>query len=386
MTALTVRVPMYDHALLYKQQHEVLEVAMRRVFERGALDWGPEVPAFERAFAGYVGAKHAVGCNSGTAALRIALRALEIGAGDEVITVPNSDQSTTAAITSVGATPVWVDVDADTSNINVVQVTAAITDKTKALLPVDMYGHPADMPALSRLAKQHNLPMIVDACLSLGASVADIPVGQWGSVTCFSHAPSKHLGAYGSAGTAVTNDDALAQRMERIVAYGQDRAHHYQPGRLASPPLHHLDEGLHEKLDELQAALLHAKLPEVDEHIALRIARANRYHHNLIDSNVTLPSIRPNTRHTFRNYVVHLEPATNREHVQQHLANKGIASGLPYAPPLHLHPAYTHLGYQAGDFPVSKDLGERLLSVPIGDHVTFAMVDYVCEALLEVTT
>jgi dTDP-4-amino-4,6-dideoxygalactose transaminase len=385
MTAVTARVPMYDHALLYEQQKEVLGEAMRRVLERGALDWGPEVPAFEQAFAGYVGVKYAVGCNSGTAALRVALRALGIGTGDEVITVPNSDQSTTAAITSVGATPVWVDVDADTSNINVNQAAAAITDKTKALLPVDMYGHPADMPALTQLAETHGLPMIVDACLSLGASVNEIPVGQWGAVTCFSHAPSKHLGAYGSAGTAVTNDDALAQRMQRIVAYGQDRAHHYQPGRLASPPLHHLDEGLHEKLDELQAALLQAKLPDVDERIAMRIARANRYHHNLINSTMRLPTIRPNYRHTFRNYVVHLEPNTNRANVQQHLANKGIASGLPYAPPLHLHPAYAYLGYQVGDFPVSEDLGDRLLSVPIGDHVTLEMVDYVCEALLEVT-
>jgi dTDP-4-amino-4,6-dideoxygalactose transaminase len=200
---------MYDHALLFEQQKDVPEAAMRRVFERGALDWGPEVPAFERAFADYLGVKHVVGCNSGTAALRVALRALDIGAGDEVITVPNSDQSTTAAITSVGATPVWVDIDADTSNINVSQAAAAITAKTKALLPVDMYGHPADMPALSQLAEKHGLAMIVDACLSLGASVAGISVGQWGRVTCFSHAPSKHLGAYGSAGTAVTNDDAL---------------------------------------------------------------------------------------------------------------------------------------------------------------------------------
>jgi len=385
MTAVTVQVPMYDHALLFEQQKDVLEAAMRRVFARGALDWGPEVPAFERAFADYLGVKHAVGCNSGTAALRVALRALNIGAGDEVITVPNSDQSTTAAITSVGATPVWVDVEADTSNINVSQAAAAITAKTKALLPVDMYGHPADMLTLNQLAEKHSLAMIVDACLSLGASVDGISVGQWGTVTCFSHAPSKHLGAYGSAGTAVTNDDALAARMQRIVAYGQDRAHHYQPGRLASPPLHHVDEGLHEKLDELQAALLQAKLPEVDKRIALRIARANRYHHNLIHSNMTLPSIRPNNRHTFRNYVLHLEPTTNREHIQQQLADSGIATGLPYAPPLHLHPAYAHRGYQAGDFPVSEDLGERLLSVPIGDHVTFAMVDYVCEALLEVT-
>ena len=359
-------IPFYDHTVVYRELKPCLDAAVARVLESGRLDWGPEVPAFESEFAEWVGVAHAVGTNSGTAALKVALFALGVGRGDEVITVPNSDIGSTAAIHHAGATAVWVDVEPDTGNIDPVQVDAAVTPRTAAILPVDLYGHPADMPALRAVAGRHGLAIVEDACLALGAAIDERRVGQWADVTCFSFAPSKHLGAFGSGGAAVTDDAALARRMERFAGYGQDRERHYRDGP-AAPTLEHRCEGLNERLDELQAALLRVKLRHLEKVLHAQIGRASFYTRALSDAPVRTPQVRPGIAHAFRNYVVHL---VGRDRVRRQLAQDGIATGLHYAPPLHRQPVYRDAAAAKRPFPVADRLGETLLSLPIGPHLS----------------
>jgi dTDP-4-amino-4,6-dideoxygalactose transaminase len=355
----------------------VLTAAIQRVLERGLLDWGPEVPAFEQEFAAWIGVPYAVGAASGTAALRLALLALGIGPGDEVITVPNSDISTTAAIHHVGARAVWVDVESDTMNMDPALVEQAITPRTRALLPVHLYGHPADMPNLTAIARRHDLYVIEDACLALGASIDGVPVGAWGDLACFSHAPSKHLGACGSAGTVVTASAALVEQLQLHAGYGQQRARSYERA-LAGTGQHFLVEGRNERLDELQAAILRAKLPRLSGAIADRCAHAEAYTAALSGLPITLPRPRPGAVHTYRNYVIRVN---ERAAVQHHLAERGIATSVIYIPPLHLQPAYRHLGHGPGSFPVTEQAAAELIALPIGPDLGVETRDAVIAGL-----
>lgn len=373
---------MYDHAALYRHERDLFDSAIQRVLASGRLDWGEEAPAFEAEFAAWLGVRRAVGTNSGGAALKVALRALGIGPGDEVITTPNSDIMTTAAIHSVGAKAVWVDVEPDTANMDPDAAAAAIGPRTRALLPVDLYGHPADMDRLNELATRHGLPVVADACLSLGASIEGRPVGTLATITCFSFAPTKHLGAFGTAGMAVTADPALADRMERLIAYGQDRTRHYKTFGTGAM-LHHVEEGMNERLDEMQAAVLRAKLPRLAASIERRRDLAAIYGRTLAGSAVTAPPERPGVRHTYRNYVVHLD---RRDAVRETLAAAQIATALPYAPPLHLQPVYRDLGHGRGAFPVTERLAERLLGVPVGPHLSDAQCAFAAETLRAAST
>ena len=377
-----MRIPFYDHAAAYRERKPELDAAIARVLASGRLDWGPEVPAFEASFADWLGVGHAVGTNSGTAALKVALLALGIGPGDEVITVPNSDIGSTAAIHHAGATAVWVDVEPDTGNIDPGEVDAAVTPRTAAILAVDLYGHPADLPALGAIAGRRGLAIVEDACLALGASINGRSVGRFADVTCFSFAPSKHLGAFGSGGAAVTGDPAVARRMERLAGYGQARDRHQDHGP-AAPPLEHLDEGLNERLDELQAALLRVKLAHLHEVVDGHVARAGVYTKALAGTPVRTPVVRAGFVHSFRNYVVHLE---DRDRVRHRLAEDGIATGLHYAPPLHRQPVYRETAAARRPFPVADRLGETLLSLPIGPHLDAAACRHVADALASRTT
>lgn len=372
-----MNVPIHDHTVLYRRFKPALDQAVTRVLASGRLDWGPEVPAFEVAFADWLGVAHGVGTNSGTAALKVALLALGVGRGDEVITAPNSDIGSTAAIHHVGATAVWINVEPDTGNLDPALVAAAVTPRTAAILPVDLYGHPADLPALCAIAGRHGLAIVEDACLALGAAIGGRPVGQWADITCFSFAQTKHLGAYGSAGAAVTGDGALAQRMQRLAGYGQDRERHYRNDPSA-PPLEHLDEGLNERLDELQAAMLRVKLPHLREIIDGYIARAGVYTEALAHSGVRTPTVRTGCTHTFRNYVVHLE---DRDRVRRRLAEGGIATALNYAPPLHRQPVYREMAAAAASFPVADSLADTLMALPIGPHLEAPTCRQVARAL-----
>lgn len=373
-------VPMYDHAATYRLLEAELSSAFTRVMARGKLDWGPEVPAFEREFAAWLGVREVIGTNSGTAALRIALRALGIGLGDEVITVPNSDISTTAAVHQVGAKAVWVDIDADTMNMAPGLVEAAITPRTKALLPVHMYGHPADMPELVRMADHYGLVVIEDACLALGATIEGRAAGQWGQVSCFSFAPSKHLGAYGSGGAVVTNDAELAEQMRRYAGYGQARERHYHEGPTSLPLEHHV-EGFNERLDELHAALLRVKLPYLNSWLEARREHARHYHRAFANLPITCPLERPGCLHAYRNYVIRSD---HRDALQRGVADAGIATGTPYAPPLHQQPVYQARGYAAGSFPVSEAASATLLSLPVAPELSASQRGLVIERVQQI--
>ena len=373
-------VPYYDHALLYRRRKPEIDGAIFRVLESGRLDWGPEVPAFEQEFAAWLGAPHAVTVNSGTAALKVALLALKVGRGDEVITVSNTDIASTSAIRLVGATPVWVDVDPVTLTMDIEAMKAAVTPRTRAILPVDLFGHPAAMPEIMAFAKRHGIAVVEDACLALGASIDGRRVGTMADVTCFSFAPTKHLGSLGSGGACVTGHAGLAERMQKIAAYGQSRARHMAGA--AQTLLHHETEGLNERMNEIQAAVLRVKLADVPGSLAARRRQAAGYAQGLAGTRVECPVPAARVDHAFRNYVVHLD---DRDQVRQELAARGVPTAVSYAPPLHLHPAFEDLGYRRGSLPVSERSGERLMGLPIGPHLEDAHVAEVAQAIAAVT-
>ncbi len=373
-----MHVPMYDHAKRYAAQKLGFQEAFDCVLSSGRPDWGQEVPALEQEFASLVGASYAVACNSGTAALRLALLALGIGKGNQVITAPNTDAGTASAIYHVGATPVFVDVQADTMNLDPDLLEAAITKQTKAILPVHLYGHPADMTQIMQIAKQHRLLVIEDACLALGASIKARGMGLWGDIGCFSFASTKHLGGFGSGGICVTNNPELANQMQLFVGYGQPRERVYDK---TAQGQHLLVKGVNERLDELQAALLRVQLPLTLERIAIRLEHAKAYSAAFANTNLELPTIRPEAVHTFRNYVIRL---SNRDALQQHLLKAEISTTLAYVPPLHLQPAYAEMGLQKGTFPIAEAACERLLCLPVSPELSQVQRDYVIEKVLEI--
>jgi dTDP-4-amino-4,6-dideoxygalactose transaminase len=370
-------VPFYDHAKLYRSRQTELDAAIRRVLLSGRPDWGEEVPAFEGAFAEWLGVAHVVSVNSGTAALRVALKALGIGPGDEVVTVPNSDIATTSAIHSVGARAVFVDVDETTLTMDVAALQRALTPSTKAILPVDLFGHPADLPKILEIARAHGVFVVEDACLALGGAIDERRIGHFSDITCFSFAPTKHLGSLGSGGACVTADEALAERMQMIAAYGQSRSRHMQLAG-TSLPLHHVTEGLNERLDEVQAAILRVKLPDLAESLATRAAQAAHYAEHLADLPIDLPQTRRRFRHAWRNYVIHTD---DRNGLRAGLAERGIGTALSYAPAMHLQPVYAAMGHGPGSFPVAERSTDRLLGLPIGPHLAVDQIAEVAGAI-----
>lgn len=374
-------VPFYDHARVYADNRGPIDAAMARVLESGRLDWGPEVPAFEAELADWLGARHVVTVGSGTTALLAALLALGIGPGDEVITVPNTDIACSSAIRLAGATVVWVDVDPGTRCMDPEAAEAAITPRTRALMPVDLYGHPADLPALRAIADRHGLKIVEDACLALGAMIGGRRIGTLSDVTCFSFAPTKHLGAFGSAGACATEDAGLAGRIQQVSAYGQSRARHMQTFGGGGAMLHHETDGLNARMDELQAAVLRAKLPSLDASLAQRRAQAAQYTAGLADTEVDLPGEYGDVSHAWRNYVIELD---DRDALRAALADRGIGTNAPYAPPMHLQPVYADLGYRPGRFPVAERSCARLLGLPLGPHLDTDEIDEVIAAVRDV--
>lgn len=377
----TVNVPLYDHATLYAEAKPQIDAAINRVLTSGKLDWGEEVPAFETAFAAWLGASHAVGVGSGTGALKAALKALGIGPGDEVITVTNTDIAGSSAIRFVGADVVWVDIDPATRNIDVELAEMAITPRTRAILPVDMYGHPADLHALRGLADRHGLFIVEDACLALGAEIGNRKIGTIADITCFSFAPTKHLGAYGSAGACATEDSALAKKLQMVSAYGQSRERHSETFAGGGAGLCHETDGLNERMDELQAAILRAKLPDLDATLAMRRAQAARYSERLAGCGIDLPAEFGPVFHSWRNYIVELD---ERDAVRAQLSNLGVGTNTPYAPPMHLQPVYSQIGHCIGDFPHTERSCARLMGLPLGPHLTLDDIDRAADTLTTV--
>jgi dTDP-4-amino-4,6-dideoxygalactose transaminase len=354
-----VQVPAHDLVAQYESIREEVGAVVGRVLAGGEFERGAELWAFEEEFADACGASRGVGVGTGHAALFVALRALGIGEGDEVITVANTDISTASAIGQCGARVVFVDIDEATFTIDPDAVEAAVTARTAAIVAVHLYGLPADLARLAEISRRHGIALVEDAALAFGASFDGRPVGGIGHVGCFSFAPHKILGAYGDGGMITTSDGQLADRARLLAGYGE-RGHKSMAdpdGRLTI-----LEEGYHTHLDLLQAAILRVKLRHVDQWIERRRSRAALYGASFEGTDVAIPTTPPGRTHVYRNYVVRLQ---NRDSTRAKLASEGIETALLYVPPLHLQPVYDDLGYRLGSLPVTERVAAELLCLPV---------------------
>jgi dTDP-4-amino-4,6-dideoxygalactose transaminase len=360
-------VPFLDLKAQYRQLEPEILPALRQVCENCTFSLGPTVSAFEEHFAHYCEVAHCVAVNSGTSALHLALRCLNIGPGDEVITVPMTFVATVWAISYVGATPVFVDIDPITRTMDASQLEAAITPRTHAILPVHLYGHPADMAEILRVADRHGLPIVEDAAQAHGARHLGRRVGGLGRIGCFSFYPGKNLGAYGEGGALVTNDPALAEFARSLRDHGQRQK------------CHHETIGYNYRMSGFQGAILNIKLKYLDAWNAARRDHARRYVQRLAGlPNVSLPPLNNERESVFHLFVAEL---AQRDAIAGQLKSDGVQTGLHYPIPVHLQPAYSSLNLPPGSYPVSERLAERCLSLPMFPELTSAQVDYVCQRL-----
>jgi dTDP-4-amino-4,6-dideoxygalactose transaminase len=365
-----MKVPFVDLKAHHKPIEADIAEAIARVLRNTSFVQGPEVKAFEEAFAKYLGVEHCVAMNSGTSALHLALLGLGIGPGDEVITVSHTFIATSEAISAVGARPVFVDVDPVTYTMDPQQVEKAITPRTKALLPVHLYGNLADMDALLAIARRHDLALVEDACQAHGAHYKGRMAGSMGTAGCFSFYPSKNLGSCGEGGAMVTNDAKLAQKARMLREHG------------AIVKYEHAFPGYNFRMEGIQGAVLATKLPHLDGWNDRRRALAQRYHERLAGHAVILPKETANSRHIYHLYVIQAE---DREALRKQLGERGIETGLHYPIPLHLQEAYASLGYRVGDFPITERLTQHILSLPMYPEMSLEAADYVADAVLEFT-
>lgn len=358
-------IPILDLRRQYHALKAEMAAAIDAVLEGGHFINGPNVAALEEEVASYTGTGFGVGLNSGTDALHLALRALDIGPGDEVITTPFSFVATTEAIAMVGATPVFVDIDPKTFNIDPLRIEPAITSRTRAILPVHLYGNPAPMREIIALAGRHGLAVVEDCAQAIGASIAGRRVGSFGDAAAFSFFPSKNLGAYGDGGMLVTSRREVADRVRALRAHG---------GRVK---YYHEELGVNSRLDELQAAILRVKLPHLDSWIDNRREVARIYSAQLAES-VAVPVESPDTRHVYHQYTIRVD---DRDAVQKALGGCGIGTMVYYPVPLHLQQVNARLGYTAGAFAHAECAANDVLSLPmfpeLGANEVAAVVDAV---------
>lgn len=363
-----MNIPFVDLKSQYETIKDEVNQAIGGVLTRTDFILGQAVTDFEENFAQYCEVSHAVGVDSGYSALELILRAYEIGPGDEVITAANTFVATALAISTVGAKPVLVDADPDTYNLDPTQLEAAITKKTRAILPVHLYGHPADMDSILSVAHTHNLLVFEDACQAHGARYKGRRAGSLGDAAAFSFYPGKNLGAYGDGGAVVTNNPAVAHRVRLLRNLGQRAKYDHQI------------KGYNHRLDTLQAAVLGVKLPYMDQWNASRRQAAALYDELLADLPIISPPVANWAEPVYHLYVVRLE---NRDALQTHLTEAGIASGMHYPVPIHMQASYQELGYKQGDFPVTEKLAGEILSLPIFPELNSEKVHYVVSAIRE---
>jgi dTDP-4-amino-4,6-dideoxygalactose transaminase len=373
-----MKVPFLDLKAQYKQIESEVVTAITETMAAGMFIGGPQVTGFEEEFAAFCGSRYCIGVGSGTDALRFALMAAGIGQGDTVVTVPNTFIATTEAISQVGATPIFVDIDPQTYNMDPQKLADLLKNNkqqsthnnhAKGVIPVHLYGQTADMDPILGIARQCGLVVIEDACQAHGASYKKRKAGSMCAAGCFSFYPGKNLGAFGEAGAIVTRDEEMAQKMRMIRDHGQARKY-----------FHDL-EGYNGRLDAIQAAVLRIKLKRLQDWNQSRRKNAALYTKRLQD----VPGIKLPVEAGFAESVYHLYVilADNRDGLQRFLSEKGIATGLHYPLPLHLQKAYAHLGYTKGDFPVAENAAERLLSLPMYPELTAEQIDYVCSSIKE---
>lgn len=363
-----MKVPFVDLGEQHKGITDELRQVFMRVLERSSFILGPEVHQFEENFATYLDVPYCIAVNSGTAALHLVLLALGIGPGDEVITVPNTFIATAEAISAVGATPVFVDVDPVSYTMNPAAVEKAITSKTKAILPVHLYGQTADLDPLLATAKRHNIALVEDACQAHGATYKGKKAGTLGIAGCFSFYPGKNLGALGEGGAVVTHDPALAEQIKMLRDHGSVRKYE------------HRVPGFNFRLEGLQGGFLAVKLNHLDKWNEHRIRAAKKYGELLADAELILPQEMPYGKHVFHLYVIQSDC---RDALRERLSAAGIETGLHYPIPLHLQEAYSYLGLKAKSFPVSEQLSQQIVSLPMHPGITDEQIEYVASVLKE---
>lgn len=361
-----MKVPFVDLATQHASLQPALDQALLQTLRGGHFILGPEVEAFEKEFATFCGAAHGIGVANGLDALRVALMACNIGPGDEVILPAHTFIASAYAVSTIGATPVLVDVQRDSFLIDPALVARAITPRTRAILPVHLYGQPADMDALLDIARAHKLRVIEDACQAHGALWKGKPAGSIGDFGCFSFYPSKNLGAIGDGGALVTQDPELAERARRIRNVGQ-RAKYY-----------HSHQGFNSRLDELQAAVLRLKLPHLHRWNESRRQAAGWYAEALAGSGVETPKVLPNRTHVFHLYVVR---TADRNALQTYLKSAHVDSGIHYPVPIHLQEAFADRGWKKGAFPVSEEIADTILSLPMFEGLDQPRVRHVAATI-----
>lgn len=362
---------MYVWGYLQEYEHERDEIldAVDRVFRSGQLVLGPSVSGFEKEFAAYNDVSHCVGVDNGTNAIVLGLRALGVGPGDEVITVANTAAPTVLAIDAVGATPVFVDVHEDTCLMDVGQVEAAITDRTRCVVPVHLYGQCVDMESLQTIADKHGIPLLEDCAQSHGAHRNGRVCGSMGEAAAFSFYPTKVLGAYGDGGATVTSDPELDARLRRLRRYGMEGSYY-----VVETPGHN------SRLDEVQAEILRSKLTRLDDYIARRRAIADRYAEALADTDIVTPVTAPGNDHVYYVYVVR---HPRRDEIIEALKPYGIQLNISYQWPVHTMTGFAHLGYEEGSLPVTERLADEIFSLPMFPSLTDDDQEKVINALRE---
>lgn len=359
-------IPLVDLKAQYAAIGADIDAAIQRVLDNTSFIMGPEVSTFEQAFAAFCQVGHCVGVGSGTAALELALRALDIGPGDEVVTVSHTFIATAEAISATGALPVFVDIDPETYTLSPEHLLAAINEKTRAILPVHIYGQPADMTTINAIARQHGIAVIEDAAQAHDATWAGRNVGSLGTMACFSFYPGKNLGAYGDAGAVTTDDERLADRIRLLRNHGRHDKY-----------VHEI-KGFGHRLDALQAAILAAKLPYLASWTLARRQLAARYSRLLADTDVILPQVDAQAEPAWHLYVIR---TPRRDELLQYLKTQGIGAGVHYPLPLHQQPAYAELGYKQGSLPVTEAVARSCLSLPLYPEMSQDQQDRVVEAV-----
>lgn len=354
----------------YEQERDDILDAVDTVFRSGKLVLGPSGDRFERKFAAYHGVGHCVGVDNGTNAIVLGLRAIGVGAGDEVITVSNTAAPTVVAIDAVGATPVFVDVHEDTYLMDVDQVEAAITERTRCLVPVHLYGQCANIEALQPIAAKHGLKILEDCAQSHGARRNGKLAGTTGDVAAFSFYPTKVLGAYGDAGATITDNQEIDANLRRLRYYGMERVYH-----VVETP------GYNSRLDEVQAEILSRKLSRLDAYVAGRRAVAARYAEALADTDLVLPALAEGNDHV---YYVHVVRHPLRDRIIDAMRERDISLNISYPWPVHRQQGFAHLGYREGCLPVTERLAEEIFSLPMYPSLSVGAQDKVIDALLDV--
>ncbi|UCH27223.1 MAG: DegT/DnrJ/EryC1/StrS family aminotransferase [Trueperaceae bacterium] len=374
-----MRIPMFDHQAHFRRDQKEIEAAVLEVLESGKLIMGPAVRAFEEEFAAYSQARYAVGVASGTSAIHLALRALGIGPGDEVITVANSDIPTSQAVTLTGAKVVWVDIDKESYNMDPDALPAALSPATKALLPVHLYGVPAEMSPILQFAEANGLSVVEDAALATGARYRGQRIGSLGTLTAFSTAPGKMLDGVGSGGMISTDSEILYDKLNSLRHYGRERPPYRDlPADTAKWPSKTVEIGYNERLDTLDAAVLRIRLRRLDETLTRRREIAKRYQ-DLLEGDVGLQRPPQDAEAVWRVFTVRIP---DRDRIFEAMYRQGIGVSLAYLPPNHLDECYHHLGYRKGSLPETEAFADELLALPCHPYMTDSQVEEVAESLL----